>query len=211
MLPDAYRFVTRAPVIPVMVISELEQAVPMARALVEGGITSLEITLRTDCALDAIRAIAGEVEGADVGAGTVCNGAQLRAAVAAGARFIVSPGSSDDLFNTAQELDVPLLPGAVTASEVMRVRQAGFPVIKFFPASTSGGAAAIKAFQGPFGDALFVPTGGVGLGNAAEYLTLANVPAVGGSWIIPADAVAAGDWQTVTRLAREAVDFANAL
>jgi len=211
MVPDAYQFVTRAPVVPVMVIDELSQAVPMARALVEGGITALEITLRTDCALDAIRAIAGEVEGADVGAGTVCNGRQMRDAVDAGARFIVSPGSSQELFDTASELDMPMLPGAVTASEVMRVLEAGFPIIKFFPAGTSGGAAAIKAMQGPFGDALFVPTGGVSLANAADYLSLSNVPAVGGSWILPGDAVAAGDWHTVTRLAREAVDFANNL
>lgn len=211
MLPQSYAFVTRAPVVPVMVINDVAQAVPMARALVAGGLTALEITLRTDCALEAIRAIAAEVEGADIGAGTVCTAEQMHDAVAAGARFIVSPGSSDALFAAAGELSVPMLPGAVTASEVMRVREAGFPVVKFFPAGTSGGAAAIKAFQGPFGDMLFVPTGGVGLNNLSDYLSLSNVPAVGGSWILPADAIAAGDWQTVTTLAREAVDFAAAL
>ena len=208
MLPESYVFVKRAPVIPVMVIDDVAQAVPMARALVAGGLTALEITLRTDCALDAIRAIADEVDGADIGAGTVCNARQLSGAVAAGARFIVSPGSSDALFGAARELDVPLLPGAVTASEVMRVREAGFPVVKFFPAATSGGAAAIKAFQGPFGDMLFVPTGGINLANVQDYLCLDNVPAVGGSWIMPADAIAAGNWQTLTKLAREAVNFA---
>ncbi len=211
MLSEDYRFVTRAPVVPVMVITDLAQAVPMAQALVTGGLTALEVTLRTDCALDAIRAIAAEVEDADIGAGTVCSADQMREAVAAGARFIVSPGSSDALFATARELAIPMLPGAVTASEVMRVREAGFPVVKFFPAATSGGPAAIKAFQGPFGDMLFVPTGGISPSNFGDYLSLTNVPAVGGSWIIPADAVAAGDWQTVARLSREAVAFANAL
>lgn len=211
MLPEDYQFVTRAPVVPVMVITDLAQAVPMARALVAGGLTALEVTLRTDCALDAIRAIAAEVEGADIGAGTVCSAGQMREAVTAGARFIVSPGSSDALFATARELAIPMLPGAVTASEVMRVREEGFPVVKFFPAASSGGAAAIKAFQGPFGDMLFVPTGGISLSNLSDYLSLANVPAVGGSWILPGDAIAAGDWQTVTRLAREAVEFAAAL
>lgn len=211
MLPEAYAFVTRAPVIPVMVINDVKQAVPMARALVDGGLTSLEITLRTDCALEAISAIANEVEGADIGAGTVCSAGQLRDAVSAGARFIVSPGSSDALFTAANELAVPLLPGAVTASEIMRVREAGFPVVKFFPAATSGSAAAIKAFQGPFGEMLFVPTGGVNLTNLRDYLTLGNVPAVGGSWIMPGDAITAGNWQTLTTLAREAVDFAATL
>ena len=211
MLPESYAFVTRAPVVPVMVINDVAQAVPMARALVAGGLTALEITLRTDCALEAIRAIAAEVEGADIGAGTVCSAAQMHDAVAAGARFIVSPGSSDELFATAKELSVPLLPGAVTASEVMRVREAGFPIVKFFPAGTSGGAPAIKAFGGPFGDMLFIPTGGVGLNNLSDYLSLSNVPAVGGSWVLPADAIAAGDWQTVTTLAREAVNFAAAM
>ncbi len=211
MLAEAYTFVTRAPVVPVMVINDIAQAVPMARALVAGGLTALEVTLRTACALEAIRAIAAEVEGADIGAGTVCSADQMRAAVTAGARFIVSPGSSAALFDTAGELDVPLLPGAVTASEVMRVREAGFPVVKFFPAATSGGAPAIKAFQGPFQDMLFVPTGGISLANLRDYLSLANVPAVGGSWILPGDAIANGDWETVTRLAREVVDFAAAL
>jgi 2-dehydro-3-deoxyphosphogluconate aldolase/(4S)-4-hydroxy-2-oxoglutarate aldolase len=211
MLPESYAFVKRAPVIPVMVIDDVAQAVPMARALVAGGLTALEVTLRTDCALEAIRAIAAEVEGADIGAGTVCNAKQLSSAVAAGARFIVSPGSSDALFGAARELDVPLLPGAVTASEVMRVREAGFPVVKFFPAATSGGAAAIRAFQGPFGDILFVPTGGINLANVQDYLCLDNVPAVGGSWIMPSDAIAAGNWQTLTKLAREAVNFAASL
>ena len=211
ILPESYAFVTRAPVIPVMVINDVKQAVPMARALINGGLTALEITLRTDCALAAISAIAKEVENADIGAGTVCNAGQVRDAVSAGARFIVSPGSSDSLFAAAEEQCVPMLPGAITASEVMRVREAGFPVAKFFPSATSGGAEAIKAFQGPFGDMLFVPTGGINLDNLRDYLSLSNIPAVGGSWIMPDDAIAAGDWQTLTTLARQAVDIATAI
>lgn len=211
MLPEDYAFINRAPVIPVMVITELAQAVPMARALVDGGLTTLEITLRTDCALEAISVIANEVENAVVGAGTVCSASQLRDAVNAGAQFIVSPGSSDALFTTADTLSVPLVPGAVTASEVMRVQDAGLPVAKFFPASTAGGAAAIKALQAPFSEMLFVPTGGINPGNLGDYLCLDNVPAVGGSWIMPGDAIAKGKWSTLTTLAREAVNFAASL
>ena len=211
MLPNNYAFVTNAPVIPVMVIDHIDQAIPMAQALVAGGLTTLEITLRTPCAVDAIAQIATHVKGANVGAGTVCTAEQFDAVVAAGAQFVVSPGHSQALFDASHKHNIPLLPGAVTATEVMAVLNAGFPVIKFFPASTSGGAAAIKAFGGPFGDALFVPTGGIGLGNLADYLSLKNIPAVGGSWIIPADAVANGDWQRVTQLAAEAVELANTI
>lgn len=211
MLPTNYQFVTRAPIIPVMVINRLDQAIPMAEALVAGGLTTLEITLRTDCALEAIALIAGQVKDADVGAGTVCDAAQFQAAVDNGAQFIVSPGSTDELLAASNQHGVPLLPGAVTASEVMRVRAEGFPVIKFFPAGTSGGAPAIKAFSGPFADALFVPTGGVGPKNLRDYLSLPNVPAVGGSWIIPPDAIDNDDWQTVTRLAKEAVALAQSI
>lgn len=211
MLPSQYQFVNNAPVIPVMVIDHIEQAIPMAKALVAGGLTTLEITLRTDCAVDAIAQIAGCVDGATVGAGTVCTAKQFDAVVAAGAQFVVSPGHSDALFEASRRHATPLLAGAVTATEVMAVLNAGFPVIKFFPASTSGGAAAIKAFGGPFADALFVPTGGIGPGNLADYLSLKNIPAVGGSWMIPPDAVANGDWERVTQLAAEAVDLANTI
>ena len=211
MLPEPYDFVARSPVIPVMVIDKLADAIPMARALVDGGISALEVTLRTPCALEAIRTIADQVQGADIGAGTVCNASQMRDAVDAGATFIVSPGSSEELFDGARDMQIPLLPGAVTATEVMRVREAGFPVIKFFPAGTSGGPDAIKALQGPFEDSFFVPTGGVTLDNLAEYLRLTNVLAVGGSWILPRDTVSSGDWSTVARLAREALTLANAL
>lgn len=211
MLPTNYQFVTRAPVIPVMVITDLSQARPMAEALVAGGLTTLEITLRTDCALDAIADIAQHVKGADVGVGTVCNDEQFRAAVDHGAQFVVSPGSSEALLSASAALNIPMLPGAVTATEVMRVRNAGFPIIKFFPASTSGGAPAIKALSGPFTDAMFVPTGGIGPANLKDYLGLPNVPAVGGSWIIPSDAVKNGDWTEITRLASEAVALANTI
>ena len=211
MLPSKYEFVSNAPVIPVMVIDHIDQAVPMAQALVAGGLTTLEITLRTHCAVEAIAQIAATVKGACVGAGTVCTPDQFDAVVDAGAQFVVSPGSSSALFKASQHHEIPLLPGAVTATEVMAVLNAGFSVIKFFPASTSGGAAAIKALGGPFSDALFVPTGGIGLANLADYLSLKNIPAVGGSWVIPNDAVAVGDWDRITQLATEAVQLANTI
>jgi len=197
---QSYDFLDDAPVIPVIAINQIEHAIPLAQALVAGGIRNLEITLRTDCALDAIRLIAQEVEGAFVGAGTVCNAMQFEQAVSAGANFVVSPGSSAALFEVAAS-SVPLLPGAVTASEVMAAREAGFNILKFFPASTSGGAGAIKAFAGPFGDIKFVPTGGIHLDNAIDYLSLNNVRAVGGSWLTPADAINDERWDVITELA----------
>ena len=200
MTAQSYDFLDDAPVIPVIAINQIEHAIPLAQALVAGGIGNLEITLRTDCALDAIRLIAQEVEGAFVGAGTVCNAMQFEQAVSAGANFVVSPGSSAALFEVAAS-SVPLLPGAVTASEVMAAREAGYNILKFFPASTSGGAAAIKAFAGPFGDIRFVPTGGINLDNAIDYLSLNNVRAVGGSWLTPADAINDERWDVITELA----------
>ncbi len=211
MLPEKYQFATQSPVIPVMVIERLEDAVPMAEALVSGGITTLEITLRTACGVDAIREIAKSVPNAAVGAGTVCNAEQYQAVVDAGATFVVSPGCSDALIKASQDTGIPMLPGAVTATEVMAVQEAGFPIAKFFPAGTSGGAPAIKALGGPFGDMKFIPTGGVGLGNLADYLSLSNIVAVGGSWLTPADACRNGDWGTVARLAREAVELAASI
>ena len=207
-LSQQYAFIRRSTVIPVMVIPSIEQAVPMAQALVAGGISNLEITLRTDCALAAISAIRLQVPEAMVGAGTVCNARHFEAAVDAGARFVVSPGSSKVLFDASHRLDVPLLPGAVTATEVMAAQDAGFKVVKFFPAETSGGAAAIKALQGPFADQLFIPTGGVSPDNLAAYLSMSNVPAVGGSWMLPVDAVAQHDWARITALASAAIGLA---
>lgn len=209
MLSQAYKFLASASVIPVMVIEREADAIPMAEALVAGGIKVLEITLRTPCALAAIKAISEAVPEAHVGAGTVCNGDDFSAAVDAGARFIVSPGQSDVLFDKSITSNTPLLPGAVTATEVMRAAQAGFKVLKFFPASTSGGAAAIKAFSGPFPGISFVPTGGIGPKNLLEYLQLSNVQAAGGSWMLPKDKVQSGDWHAVTQLSREASELSK--
>lgn len=209
MLSQAYKFLASASVIPVMVIEREADAIPMAEALVAGGIKVLEITLRTPCALAAIKAISEAVPEAHVGAGTVCNGDDFSAAVDAGARFIVSPGQSDVLFDKSITSNTPLLPGAVTATEVMRAAQAGFKVLKFFPASTSGGAAAIKAFSGPFSGISFVPTGGIGPKNLLEYLQLSNVQAAGGSWMLPKDKVQSGDWHAVTQLSREASELSK--
>ena len=211
LLPDHYQFVSDVPVIPVMVIDRLDDAVPLAQALVDGGLTTLEITLRTPCALAAIEQITAQVSGALVGAGTVCNSTQFKAAVDCGAQFVVSPGHSDDLFQASNEHQMPLLPGAVTATEVMAVLNAGFPVIKYFPANTSGGVAAIKALCGPFSSATFVPTGGIGLTNLIDYLAVPNVIAVGGSWVTPANAIKARQWQRITQLASEALQLATSL
>jgi 2-dehydro-3-deoxyphosphogluconate aldolase/(4S)-4-hydroxy-2-oxoglutarate aldolase len=209
VLPQAYDFLASTSVIPVMVIEREADAIPMAEALVAGGIKVLEITLRTPCALAAIKAISKAVPDAHVGAGTVCNSDDFSAAIDAGARFIVSPGQSDSLFDKSITSKTPLLPGAVTATEVMRAAEAGFKVLKFFPASTSGGAAAIKAFSGPFASVSFVPTGGIGPKNLLEYLELPNVQAAGGSWMLPKSKVQAGDWQAVTQLCREASELSN--
>lgn len=200
----SYAFLDNAPVIPVIAIQKLEHAVPLAEALVAGGIMNLEVTLRTEHGLGAISLIRDQVKGANVGVGTVCNASEFDAAVDAGASFVVSPGQSDALFERAQVTNIPFLPGAVTATEVMAAKEAGFKVLKFFPASTSGGAAAIKAFAGPFADLQFVPTGGINLDNAGSYLSLSNVRAVGGSWLTPADAIQNGQWADITQIAREA-------
>jgi 2-dehydro-3-deoxyphosphogluconate aldolase/(4S)-4-hydroxy-2-oxoglutarate aldolase len=192
-----------APVVPVLVVEDAVDAVPLARALVRGGLRVLEVTLRTPAALDAIRAMAG-VEGAIVGAGTVLTEALFDDAVAAGSRFVVSPGLTDGLAAAAHDRGVPLLPGAVTASEVMRAREAGFTCLKFFPAESSGGTAALRAFASVFPGVTFCPTGGIGAANAGTYLALGNVVCVGGSWVAPAEAVRARDWGLVETLAREA-------
>lgn len=204
MNPVSYAFLENAPVIPVIAIQKLEHAVPLAEALVAGGIMNLEVTLRTAHGLKAISLIRDQVKGANVGVGTVCNATEFDAAADAGANFVVSPGQSDALFERALLTNIPFLPGAVTATEVMAAKEAGFNVLKFFPASTSGGAAAIKAFGGPFADLQFVPTGGINLDNAGSYLSLSNVRAVGGSWLTPADAIQNGQWEHITQIAREA-------
>lgn len=200
----SYDFLDASPVIPVIAIEAIDHAVPLAEALVAGGIVNLEVTLRTQYGLDAIRLISEQVPGANVGVGTVCSGGEFDAAVDAGASFVVSPGQSDELFERALLTNVPFLPGAVTATEVMAAKSAGFTILKFFPAGTSGGAAAIKAFSGPFADIQFVPTGGIKPENAHEYLSLSNVRAVGGTWLTPTDLIKNGRWDEIEAIARQA-------
>ncbi|OCW59662.1 2-dehydro-3-deoxy-phosphogluconate aldolase [Hoeflea olei] len=192
------------PVVPVLVIKDLAHAVPLARALVAGGLKAIEITLRTPVALEAIRAVADEVEGAVPGAGTVLNAEQYHQAVDAGSQFIVSPGTTQELLDVARKSTVPLLPGAATASEVMALREEGYEVMKFFPAEQAGGSAYLKSLSSPLAGAMFCPTGGITPDNARDYLALPNVICVGGSWVAPSALVEAGDWDGITRLATEA-------
>ncbi|MEU6460371.1 bifunctional 4-hydroxy-2-oxoglutarate aldolase/2-dehydro-3-deoxy-phosphogluconate aldolase [Streptomyces sp. NPDC046976] len=193
-----------AAVVPVVVVAEVSDAVPLARALVGGGLRGVEVTLRTPAALEAIRAIAEEVPEAVVGAGTVITPEQAAAAVAAGARFLVSPGWTEGLLAAMRGCGVPFLPGVSTASEVVALLERGVREMKFFPAQAAGGTAYLRSLAGPLPQARFCPTGGIGPGNAAEYLALPNVGCVGGSWMVPADAVAAGDWARIEALARAA-------
>ncbi len=190
-----------APVVPVLTIEEAAHAVPLARALAAGGLTALEVTLRTPAAIAAIERIAGEVEGVVVGAGTVLNHADLDRAARAGARFAVSPGLME---GGKPGGPVPLLPGVATATEVLRALAAGFEFLKFFPAVPAGGLAMLKSFAPVFPQMRFCPTGGIGLENAADFLALPNVVCVGGSWVAPAAAVRAGDWGRITELSRGA-------
>lgn len=192
------------PVVPVLVIDDVKTAVPLARALVAGGLKAIEITLRTTAALEAIRAVANEVEGAVAGAGTVLNAAQYEAAVEAGSQFIVSPGTTQELIDAAADSEIPLLPGAATASEVMGLSEEGYEVLKFFPAEQAGGAAYLKSLSSPLAGTLFCPTGGISLSNARDYLSLPNVVCVGGSWVAPKELVAKGDWAGIEKLAAEA-------
>lgn len=192
------------PVVPVLIVEDAKTAVPLARALVAGGLKAIEITLRTDAALEAVRLVAQEVEGAVVGAGTILNAAHYAAAVDAGSQFIVSPGTTQELLDVARQSDIPLLPGAATASEVMALREEGYKVLKFFPAEQAGGAAYLKALSSPLAGTLFCPTGGISLKNAMDYLSLPNVVCVGGSWVAPKELVTSGDWAGITKLASEA-------
>ncbi|GAA3971160.1 bifunctional 4-hydroxy-2-oxoglutarate aldolase/2-dehydro-3-deoxy-phosphogluconate aldolase [Streptomyces marokkonensis] len=193
-----------APVVPVVVVDDLADAVPLARALVAGGLPAIEVTLRTPVALDAIRAIAGEVPGAVVGAGTVITPEQVGEVVAAGARFLVSPGWTDGLLAAMRASGVPFLPGVSTTSEVVALLEHGVREMKFFPAEAAGGTAYLKALAAPLPQARFCPTGGITPASAPEYLALPNVGCVGGSWMLPKDAVAGRDWGRVEALAREA-------
>ncbi len=192
-----------APVVPVLVIDDAGLAAPLAQALVAGGLPALEVTLRTPAALDAIREMAG-VEGGVVGAGTLLTPADVEAAKAAGATFGVAPGATDRLLDACEANDLPLLPGAATATEAMALLERGYSVQKFFPAEANGGAPALKAIGAPIPQVRFCPTGGVSLANARDYLSLSNTLCVGGSWVAPTDKVAAGDWDAITALATEA-------
>ncbi|MFC8821757.1 bifunctional 4-hydroxy-2-oxoglutarate aldolase/2-dehydro-3-deoxy-phosphogluconate aldolase [Streptomyces rochei] len=193
-----------APVVPVVVVDDLADAVPLARALVAGGLPAIEVTLRTPVALDAIRAIAAEVPDAVVGAGTVVTAEQVAEVVAAGARFLVSPGWTDALLTAMRDSGVPFLPGVSTTSEVVALLERGVREMKFFPAEAAGGTAYLKALAAPLPQARFCPTGGIGPASAPRYLALPNVGCVGGSWMLPKDAVADRDWGCVEALALEA-------
>lgn len=198
-----------SPVIPVMVINKIEQAVPLANALVEGGLKVLEITLRTPIALDAIKKIKAEVPGAIVGTGTVINLKTLKQAVDVGSEFLVSPGVTEHLIDAALKTGTPILPGVASPSEVMRLMEKGITQMKFFPAEAAGGIPMLKSIGGPLPQVTFCPTGGVNPKNAADYLALKNVACVGGSWMAPADLVDACNWDEISRLAKEAANINN--
>lgn len=199
-----------APVVPVIVIERIDDAVPLARTLVDAGLPVLEVTLRSAVALEAIARIARAVPEAIIGAGTVLDGDALKAVAAAGGRFAIAPGATEALYDAADAAPIPTIVGVATASELMRGLERGHRVFKFFPAEASGGIAALKGFAGPFAQARFCPTGGIDAGKAPGYLALPNVLTVGGSWMLPADAILAGDWQRVGALARQAVTLRQA-
>lgn len=195
-----------AAVVPVLVVDDPATAVPLAKALVAGGLPVLEVTLRTKAALDVIREIA-KVDGAIVGAGTVLSPTDAKNALDAGARFAVSPGATDALLSACEDIGLPILPGAATATEAMRLLERGYSVQKFFPAEAIGGAKALKSLAGPLPQILFCPTGGISLGNAPAYLALPNVSCVGGSWVAPGDLIEKSDWDGITALAKQAAEL----
>jgi len=195
------------PVIPVIVIDELSNAVPLAQALVAGGVRVLEITLRTTAGLEAIEAIARDVPEAIVGVGTITRPHEFAQAHGAGARFAVTPGLTAPLIEAARASALPLLPGVMTPSEVIAAKAAGYSQVKLFPAQQAGGVAMLSALGGPFSDIVFCPTGGVTAATAPDFLALPNVACVGGSWLTPKDAVSSHDWNRITVLAREAASL----
>ena len=199
----AYDICKLAPIVPVLVVHDVAHARPLAEALVAGGLPALEVTLRTDCALDVIAEMA-KVEGGVVGAGTLLTPDDVKRAVDAGATFGVSPGATDKLLQAAEDLGLPMLPGAATASEAMRLLERGYDMLKFFPAEASGGAPALKSLASPLPQIRFCPTGGVSPANAESYLSLSNVVCAGGSWVAPDALVRQGDWAAITELARAA-------
>lgn len=196
----------KAPVVPVLVIEDANDAVPLAKALVAGGLPVLEITLRSDAAEESIRRIIAEVPDAITGAGTVINAKQMERMAEIGCAFAVSPGHTEGLLKAASDTGVPLLPGAGTPSEIMNLIDHGYDILKFFPAEQQGGVSMLKAFSGPLPQVSFCPTGGVSLKNLADYIALPNIITVGGSWVAPKDAVKDGDWERITTLAKEASD-----
>ncbi len=199
------------PMIPVITLDRVEDAIPLARALVAGGLRVLEVTLRTEAAREGIRRIVAEVEGAIVGTGTVCTAQQVQLSSDLGCQFMISPGSTRQLLDAAAQSTLNFMPGVSTVSEMMLCMEYGYQDFKFFPAEASGGAAKIKAIAGPFADARFCPTGGIGLNNIRDYLSLPNVLCVGGSWVAPGALIAAKRWDDIERLARETVDFCAGL
>ncbi|MBD2802420.1 bifunctional 4-hydroxy-2-oxoglutarate aldolase/2-dehydro-3-deoxy-phosphogluconate aldolase [Xenorhabdus sp. M] len=206
----AENILTDGPIIPVIVIDEIEHAIPLAKALVEGGIRVLEVTLRTECALEAIRLIAKEVPEAIIGAGTVINPEQLAAVTEAGAQFAISPGLTDELLKAATAGSVPLIPGISTVSELMQGMNYGLKCFKFFPAEASGGVKTLKAIAGPFPQVRFCPTGGISPENYRDYLALNSVLCIGGSWLVPSDALKTKDYAQITKLARTAISGTKA-
>ena len=203
-MKNTLELVSHGPVIPVIVIDRIEDAVPMAQALVDGGVRVLEVTLRTAIALRCMEAIARAVPDAILGAGTVRSAADAQAAKDAGCVFAVSPGYTAAVGQACRDIGLPLLPGTATGSEVMQANADGYFFLKFFPAVQAGGVSMLKALAGPFADVVFCPTGGITLASAPDFLALPNVKVCGGSWLAPADAVAAKDWARITQLAREA-------
>ena len=197
------------PVIPVITLARVEDAVPLAEALVAGGLKVLEVTLRTEAAVEGIKHIIKYVPQAIVGTGTVCTGQQITLSEDIGCQFMISPGATEKLLQAAQQSSVPLLPGVSSISELMRGLEFGYRDFKFFPAEAAGGVPVIKAMAGPFGDVKFCPTGGIGLHNVGDYLSLPNVFCVGGSWIAQPKLVQAKNWAEIKRLACEAVAYAN--
>ncbi|MBD2810848.1 bifunctional 4-hydroxy-2-oxoglutarate aldolase/2-dehydro-3-deoxy-phosphogluconate aldolase [Xenorhabdus sp. Vera] len=206
----AEHILAAGPVVPVIVVNEIEHAVPLAKALIAGGICVLEVTLRTECALESIRLIAQEVPEAIIGAGTVINPEQLAAVTEAGAQFAISPGLTDKLLEAAIAGSIPLIPGITTVSELMLGMSYDLQYFKFFPAEANGGVKALKAIAGPFPKVRFCPTGGISPENYRDYLALNNVLCIGGSWLVPSDALKKGDYAQITELARTAITGAKA-
>ena len=204
MPADPTPLVAKTPVIPVLTIERAADAAPLARALVAGGLPVIEVTLRTKAALEAIRAIAAEVPDCIVGVGTVLRAADITAAIGAGAKYLVSPGTPSELAAALADCGIPVLPGCATVSEAMALGARGFKVLKFFPAEASGGTAWLKSIAAPLPELKFCPTGGIDSRNIATYLACPNVLAVGGSWVAPKDAIASADWSRITQLARQA-------